>query len=113
MKKKLLVSFAKHLRRNMTDAERKLWSRIRNNQLGTKFKRQEPIGKYIADFVCYEKRIIIELDGSQHINSQRDKIRDDWFAKQGFRVLRYWDNEVLNNIEGVLIDIKEHISQLP
>jgi len=97
----------------MTDAERNLWSKIRNNQLGVKFKRQEPIGNYIVDFVSYQNQIIIELDGSQHIDSKKDKIRDQWFQKQGYIVLRFWDNDVLKNIAGVLINIKEHISPSP
>jgi len=98
-----ISSFSKELRKNMTEAEKLLWKRLRNYQLkGFKFRRQEPIGKYVADFVCFEKKIVIELDGSQHIKSQKDQIRDKWLQSQGFKVLRFWDNEVFENIDGVL-----------
>jgi very-short-patch-repair endonuclease len=70
---------------------------------GLKFRRQEPFGRYIADFVCHERRIIVEVDGGQHgINREKDMERDGWFKGQGYTVLRFWNNEVLNNIEGVL-----------
>jgi very-short-patch-repair endonuclease len=73
---------------------------------GMKFRRQEPIGSYIVDFVCFEKRLIVELDGGQHQQQiSGDKQRDAWFASQGFRVLRFWNNEVLTNIDGVLTQI--------
>lgn len=94
----------------MTNAERKLWHRNRNKQFSIKFKRQEPIGNYIVDFISYDKKIIIELDGSQHINNQNDKIKDSWFSKQGYIVLRFWDNYVLKNIESIIENIIEHIS---
>ena len=95
---------AKNLRKNLTDTERLLWEYLRSKQLeGLKFRRQEPIGNYIADFVCFEKRIIIELDGGQHaVNKEKDRKRDTWFEGQGFKVLRFWDNEVLTNLHGVL-----------
>ena len=82
---------------------------------GVKFRRQQPIGKYIVDFVSFEKRIVIELDGGQHSAEQeRDRERDNWLSKQGFKVLRFWDNEVLNNIEGVLEVIRDRcLSTLP
>jgi very-short-patch-repair endonuclease len=96
--------FAKALRKRATDAESILWKHLRAKRLQClKFRRQEPIGKYIADFVCYGKRIIIEVDGGQHsINKERDNERDMWFRGKGFKVLRFWDNEVLTNIEDVL-----------
>jgi very-short-patch-repair endonuclease len=77
---------------------------LRAKQLeGLKFRRQEPIGKYIADFACHEKRIVIEVDGGQHsTNKKRDRERDNWFKEQGYKVLRFWNNEVLTNIAGVL-----------
>jgi very-short-patch-repair endonuclease len=77
---------------------------LRAKQLeGLKFRRQEPIGKYIADFACHEKRIVIEVDGRQHLtNKERDRERDNWFKEQGYKVLRFWNNEVLTNIAGVL-----------
>ena len=68
-----------------------------------KFRRQQLIGRYLVDFVCFEKRVIIEADGGQHsVETQKDKARDEWFYSQGFKVLRFWNNEVLTNIEGVL-----------
>lgn len=97
-------SIAKTLRKRLTDTEQVLWKYLRANQVeGLKFRRQEPIGNYIVDFICYEKRIIIEVDGGQHsVNKEKDNKRDKWFKEQGFKVLRFWDNEVLTNIEGVL-----------
>ena len=101
---------AKILRKRLTDAEKLMWRHLRGKQLeGFKFRRQEPIGNYVADFVCYEKRIIVEVDGSQHC-SEKDRERDRWFEGQGFvvsaqpngfKVLRFWNNEVLKNTEGV------------
>jgi len=88
----------------MTDAERKVWYALRDRRfVQFKFRRQVPVGPYIADFVCFEARLVIELDGGQHAGSCRDKRRDRWFATNGFRVLRFWNNEVLLNIEGVMM----------
>jgi very-short-patch-repair endonuclease len=73
---------------------------------GLKFRRQEPIGRYIVDFVCFEKRVVIEVDGSHHaVLAEEDRVRDEWLAGQGFRVLRFLDNEVLTNLDGVLATI--------
>jgi very-short-patch-repair endonuclease len=70
---------------------------------GLKFKRQQPVGFYIVDFICFEKRIVIELDGGQHaLHRDKDNRRDSWFQEQGFRVLRFWNNDVLTNIHGVM-----------
>ena len=101
---KQLVSFAKDLRKNSTDTERSLWKHLRAKRFeGFKFRRQEPVGHYIVDFVCFESRVIIECDGGQHgLQTERDQERDRWFEEQGYRVLRFWDNEVLKNPEGVL-----------
>ena len=94
---------ARRLRRSSTDAEARLWNRIRSRALGGyKFVRQEPIGRYIVDFVCRERRLIIELDGGQHATDQRDAERDEWLAGRRYRVLRFWNNDVMRNIEGVL-----------
>jgi very-short-patch-repair endonuclease len=102
------TTVARALRRQMTDAERKLWLALRDRRFaGTKFRRQVPVGPYVADFLCYEKRLIVEVDGGQHSGSTRDKIRDRWFAANAFRVLRFWNNEVLANLEGVLAVIEE------
>src|SRR5262245_44968975 len=94
---------ARALRRNMTGAERKLRRYLRQRQLdGHKFRRQVRIGPYIADFACLSPLIVIEVDGGQHAEARvYDSRRDDYIRGQGFRVLRFWNNEVLSNIEGV------------
>lgn len=78
---------------------------------GIKFRRQEPVGNYIVDFLCFDRRIIVEIDGGQHArdeNVNKDKERDEWLRTQGFKVLRFWNNEVLNNINGVWEVIRKH-----
>ena len=99
---------AKDLRKRPTDAERLLWKYLRGKLAGGfKFRRQQPIGKYIVDFACFEKKVIVEVDGGQH-SPERDSERDGWLGTQGFRVFRFWNNDVLINIEGVLqIILKE------
>jgi very-short-patch-repair endonuclease len=93
---------SRHLRRNATTAEQRLWYRLRSRALlGMKFVRQEPIGAYIVDLVCREHRLVVEIDGGQHAASKRDSIRDQWLRDRGYRVLRFWNNEV-ENIDGVL-----------
>ncbi len=96
-------SQARNLRKNLTDAERKLWSLLRSSQLeGFKFRRQEPIGKYIADFMCYEKMLIVEVDGGQHMEKvNEDAQRTQWLESQGYRVLRFWNDQVLKETEAV------------
>ena len=110
-----LDSFAKKLRREATDTERLLWSRLRAKRfLELKWRRQEAIGRYIVDFVCYERRIIIECDGGQHASqNQRDQERDRWFENQGYRVLRFWDTDILKNTEGVLETILQACQSSP
>jgi len=93
---------ARDLRQNMTDAERRLWRELRCGSLGARFRRQVPIGPYIVDFACFPRRLVIEIDGGQHLGDTRDQARDAWLADQGFRVLRFWNHEVLKNVEGVL-----------
>jgi very-short-patch-repair endonuclease len=84
----------------------KLWYALRNRQIcGLKFVRQEPIGRYVCDFVCREKLVVIEVDGGQHAESKRDEVRDHYLAERGYRVLRYWNNDVLSNLQGVLESI--------
>lgn len=87
----------------MTEAERALWRQLRLRQFGgCKFRRQQPIGRYIVDFVCLEKRLIIEVDGGHHSEQAAyDLERDAWLKKQGFSILRFWDNQVFNEIESV------------
>lgn len=101
------IVLSKQLRRNQTPWEVKLWSHLRSHGInGLKFKRQVPIGKYIADFCCYEKRLVIELDGSQHADMQeQDSERDRFFKSEGYTVLRIWNNDLNNNLEGVLEEI--------
>jgi very-short-patch-repair endonuclease len=102
-----LTERAKDLRKSSTDAERFLWKFLRTKQVeGLKFRRQQPIGKYIADFVCFEKSLIIEVDGGHH-STDRDADRDSWLISQGFKVLRFWNHDVLLNIEGVVEMIRE------
>ena len=100
----MLRDRARQLRRDQTDVESKLWSRLRARQLsGAKFRRQYPIGAFIADFCCYERRLVIELDGGHHAElGDADQSRTDFFVSQGYRVLRFWNNEVIENIDGVL-----------
>ena len=94
---------SRQLRRAQTDAERKLWSRLGNRQVGGhKFVRQEPIGPYFADFACRDQKLVVELDGSQHADSAHDLVRDADLASHGWRVLRFWNREVFTNLEGVL-----------
>ncbi len=110
-----ITLIAKNLRKKLTDTERILWTRLRAKQLeGLKFRRQEPIGEYIVDFVCYERGIIIEADGGQHSSEkEKDAVRDKWLKKEGFKVLRFWNNEILTNIEGVLEVIREECLNHP
>jgi very-short-patch-repair endonuclease len=106
------IRIARRLRVNQTGAETVLWNRIRNRQIdGHKFVRQEPILGYICDFVCRERRLIIEVDGGQHNESATDAIRDRRLIEEGYRVLRFWNNDVLGNIEGVLTTIQTELSK--
>ena len=93
---------AKRLRRDLTAAERKLWSVLRNSQLsGGKFRRQQPIGPFIADFVCQDCRLIVEADGGQHQNNAGETRRTAFLESKGYRILRFWNNDILENVEGV------------
>jgi very-short-patch-repair endonuclease len=103
------IKIARKLRKNMTKAERLLWGKLRNKQLGAKFRRQSPIGKYIVDFVCFERKLIIEVDGSQHLENKDDRDRDKWFENNGFKVLRFWNNDVMKNVDGVLEMIRREL----
>ena len=97
------TKIARRLRRDSTDAERRLWHRLRSRSMvGFKFVRQEPVGPYVVDFICREQRLIVELDGGQHADSKSDLARDQWLADHGYRVLRFWNNDVMANIDGVL-----------
>lgn len=95
---------ARALRKYLTDAEQLLWRRLRKRQLNEhRFRRQHPIGRYIVDFVCLEQKLVIELDGSQHQDQQYyDDRRDKWLQSQGYSVLRFWNNQVMNELDHVL-----------
>lgn len=102
---------AKRLRRDMTDAERALWQAVRAHRLaGLQFRRQAPIGPYIVDFFCAEKGLIVELDGGQHGTDQAmhaDTERTEWLAAHGYCLIRFWNHDVLTNLDGVLSAIVE------
>jgi len=103
-----VLNNAKTLRTNQTEAEQRLWYHLRAHRfMGLKFKRQKPMGRYIVDFVCVERRLIIELDGGQHAEQEEyDQHRDAWLRSQGYTVLRFWNNEVMQQMEGVLEQIR-------
>ncbi len=113
MPKPSLSHRAQELRQTETEAEQIIWSWLRTKKLnGVKFRRQEPVGKYIVDFVSFEKKLIIEIDGGQHSledNRINDKARTEWLKSQGFRVIRFWNNEVSANLDGVITRIKESL----
>ena len=100
---------ARALRKNLTDAEARLWRQLRYKQLdGFRFRRQQPIGPYIVDFFCPRAKPIIELDGGQHSTDQeRDERRTRWLEARGYRVIRFWNNDVLSNTDGVLLTIRQ------
>ena len=110
-----LLNNAKSLRSNQTDAEIKLWYHLRAHRFfGLKFKRQKPIGIYIVDFVCLEQKLIIELDGGQHAESvEYDELRTQFLENAGYKVLRFWNNQVLQEMESVLEAIRIEITLSP
>jgi len=109
-----LVNTAKTLRKSQTDAEKLLWKHLRAKQMeGLKFRRQQPIGNYVIDFICLEKSLVIEVDGGQHADNKKDEERDAWLKSEGFKVLRFWNNEVLTNMKGVLEVIRENCLNHP
>ena len=108
------VTLARNLRHKQTDAEKKLWSVLRSRQFeNIKFRRQEPIGQYIVDFVSLERELIIEIGGGQHNQHpgiEQDEVRTKWLENKGFRVIRFWNNDVLLNTDGVIFKIWEAIN---
>jgi len=107
-----LLNNAKSLRTNQTDAEQRLWYYLRAHRfLGLKFKRQQPVGPFIVDFICFEKKLIIEADGGQH-GDEADVKRDAWLKAQGFFVLRFWNNDILGRTEAVLEQIRQTVLTL-
>ncbi|MCK9352165.1 MAG: endonuclease domain-containing protein [Candidatus Paceibacterota bacterium] len=102
----------RELRSNATLQEIILWSRLKNKQLGVKFRRQHSFGKYIADFYCPEKRLVIEIDGSQHMEQEKyDRERTHYFESLGLEVLRFWNSDVNTNIDGVMVAVSEYIEK--
>ncbi len=108
-----LVSLSRNLRKNQTDAEKLLWRHLRGKQLGgLRFRRQHPLGRYIVDFVCLEKRLVLEIDGGQHGEEEgqiKDAEREQWLRTEGYQVLRFWNNDVLTNLEGVMGMIRANV----
>lgn len=108
---------ARRLRTNMTDAERKLWQRLRAHRfLGVSFRRQVLLRPFITDFVCHDAKLVIELDGGQHAEpcrSETDRHRTEWLAVHGYKTIRFWNNEVLNNMDGVLNQIEDALCAIP
>ena len=105
---------ARNLRQNMTDAERRVWQILRSHQMqGYKFRRQVPIGRYTADFVCHEARLIVEIDGGQHdLSSPREAERSGFLRNEGYRILLFWNNEVLVNLDGVHETIADELGRI-
>ncbi len=98
------------LRTNATPQEVILWSRLKNRQLGVKFRRQHSFGEYIADFYCPEKRLVVEVDGSQHMEQEKyDTERTKFFESFGLKILRFWNNEINANVDGVMMKIQEYV----
>ncbi len=110
-----MLNNAKTLRSKQTEAEQRLWYHLRAHRfLGLKFKRQKPMGRYIVDFVCLEQRLIIEIDGGQHSEQvDYDQDRDAWLRSQGYTVLRFWNNDVMQQLESVLEQIRCTLSPGP
>ncbi|MDR3419175.1 MAG: endonuclease domain-containing protein [Nevskia sp.] len=109
VKKSTSVNRAKRLRKNPTQAELRLWYRLRAHRFqGLKFKRQKPVGPYVVDFVCFEYALVVEVDGGPHNEQRRDgdRIRDEWLSAQGFTVLRFWNHDVLSDTAAVLESIR-------
>lgn len=107
-----LTAAAQQLRKNLTKAENLLWQKLRNRQFEDfKFRRQQPVGSYIVDFVNFEKRMVIEVDGGQHaILKDKDKKRDAWLNAEGYAVMRFWNNEVFENLDGILEVIRDKLT---
>jgi very-short-patch-repair endonuclease len=110
MARKRLTPVARRLRAEMTDVERLLWSRLRGSQLGHSFTKQFPIGKAVADFACRRAKLVVELDGGQHaLSPEEDAVRTRMIEAHGYTVIRYWNSDVTENLDGVLQDILRHL----
>jgi len=110
MSDKRLTPVARKLRKDPTEAEKRLWSRLRGDQLGVRFTRQYPIGNAIVDFACRPLRLAIELDGGQHADRESDLVRTGMIEAHGYRVIRFWNNDVLANTDGVLTVIAQELA---
>ena len=110
-----MTNLVRNLRHHSPDAEAILWLRLKNGQVeGVKFRRQQPIGKYIVDFVCFERKLIVEVDGGQHNTTEgikKDSARTAWLENEGFHVVRFWSDETITNTEGVVWKIQEFLGQ--
>jgi primosomal protein N' (replication factor Y) len=110
----MATQIARGLRKQMTDAEKVLWKLLRRRQLGSfKFRRQRPIGPFVVDFACIERRLVVEADGGQHDGSQSDVRRSSWLEERGWRILRFWNNEILQAPDGVQLQILEVLKEIP
>ncbi len=109
------AAYARRLRKNMTEAEQRLWRHLRRKQLGGfKFRRQCPVSPYIVDFVWFEAMLVIEIDGGHHsYQTEADAERADWLSGQGYRVLRFWNREVLQQTKNILQAILDNVTQTP
>jgi very-short-patch-repair endonuclease len=109
-----MTEAAKELRKKQTEAEKRLWFKLRDQQMqGIKFRRQEPIGNYIVDFVNFENKLVVEIDGSPHNKAeikQNDRRRTLWLQSEGFKVLRFWNSDILDHVEKVLEEIKDKLN---
>lgn len=107
----LQTARARKLRQDQTEAEKRLWYVLRARRfLGLKFRRQAPIGPFIVDFLCKERRLVIEADGGQHADNPRDRARGQWLEDNGYTVLRFWNSDILTNTSGVLARIQDEVS---
>jgi BirA family biotin operon repressor/biotin-[acetyl-CoA-carboxylase] ligase len=110
MVEKRLTPIAQKLRRGATDAEKRLWSCLRGKQLGVQFTRQLPIGGFVVDFACRSAKLAIEVDGGQHAQNATDVERTRVIEAYGYQVIRFWNNKVLANTDGVVTTILEHLA---
>lgn len=107
-----LTPVARKLRQNGPEAEKRLWAQLRNRQLcQAKFVRQFPVGNAVCDFACRQAKLVIELDGGQHSENAADKIRDTLLEEQGYRIIRFWNNDVFDNLDGVLQAIQNALQE--
>ncbi|MBT8197749.1 MAG: endonuclease domain-containing protein [Acidimicrobiia bacterium] len=103
------VERARRMRREMTPSEALLWIAIRRRQTGVRFRRQEPIGPYIADFAAVKCKLVVEVDGDHHLDSVHDVVRDEYLRRSGWRVLRFWNEDICDDVAGVVDEIRLHL----